>query len=316
MDSNPEKEMSLVGHLTELRARLIISLVALAGTTVIGFFIATYVLHFLTYPITTLASEPKSRVAATIHVAPDGTLRINPAELRENLKNLSQKRVRIILETDKVKNLPEESIYLGSEPNQKLYYNNPLDPFMIPLKVAIVLGILLALPVILWQLWQFVSPGLKETEKKLVRPLIGGSMLLFPLGALFAYFMARFVLLIMQSYQVENIDPLLNVYSYISLLTTMMIVFGFVFEMPLFVALAARIGLVNPEFLKTWRRHAYVILAVAAMILTPTDGFTMLMCLGPMILLYELSIWLAIPMARIHRRNMELGPQADEEAIP
>lgn len=303
--------MSLVGHLDELRTRIIISLAALVLCVVGAFFIAKPALNMLTLPVHALKQEPGRDRELTLTVQPDGALRLDkPEEVRGALEQLSQKRLRLVWPADPARNLPETSFLIGERPTQKFYYSSPIDPFMMQLKVSIILGILLALPILLWQVWGFISPGLTAKERRVVRPMLSAAIILFPLGAAFAYYLIRFVLLIMQIYAVENVDPLLNIFNYLSLLTTMMLIFGVIFEIPLLIAVAARVGLVSPQFLSTYRRHAYVVLSIAAMVITPGgDPLTMAVALVPLVLLYELSVALAYPMARLHQADQH----AEEE---
>ena len=313
MQKNKDYDMSLIGHLTELRYRLVIVIAGLAICTLIGLIFARPVLGILIYPVENLKKEPGRTSEMTLIINPDGSVHV-PADVdifRKNLDKMSRKHMRIVLAEDKAKNLPEVEFNWGDKPQQQFYYHSPLDPFFMLIKVALILGILLSLPVIIYQIWGFISPGLKPNERKIIRPMLLGAIVLFPIGSLFAFYILQLVLKIMQTYQVENIDPLLSIFDYLSLLTVMMIVFGVIFELPLIIAIAARIGVVTPEFLRLYRRHAYVGLAVASMVLTPPDPFSMMAAFIPLVGLYELSIALAKPMSMLHRRD-GLAAEAEE----
>ncbi|MCE5229897.1 twin-arginine translocase subunit TatC [bacterium] len=304
MTENSEREMSLVGHLSELRVRLIISIAALFVAICLSLFVAGPVLDLLTFPIHNLKREPGRDRVLTIHVAPDGTFKIPPSELAQfDPAKISHRQVNYVyFDADKK---TTATLSVGEPTNQGVYARNPLAGFLIPLKVAFIVGILLALPVILYQIWLFVAPGLKPKERQLVKPLLFGAVFLFPIGAMFAFMMVSMMMKVLQHYMPPSIEPLIGIDEYLSLLTTMMVVFGVIFELPLIVALGARIGIVTPEMLARNRRIAYVVLTIAAAIITPADPFSMIVGLVPMVLLYELSIIAARPMARMRRGDSE-----------
>jgi len=309
MDSNPDREMSLIGHLTELRTRLIVCLLGLAAGVFLAFFIADPVLSLLTRPIRGMAREPDRTAALELHLAPDGTL---SARAPGDLSQVSMRHFVLVVEDDPLTTATEGGrLLIGDPPTQRFYYHSPLDPIMIKLKVAMVVGVLLALPLILWQVWLFISPGLTAGERRVAKPILMGAVVLFPIGAVFAYGVIALLLRVMQHYAPPDIDPLLNIFDYLRVMTTMMLVFGVVFELPLVVAIAARVGLVTPAWLQTYRRHAYVVLAVAAMVLTPADPYSMLIALVPLIGLYELSVALARPMALLHERDARTAAFVD-----
>ncbi len=293
--------MSLIGHLDELRSRLIISILALFVGMIAGFLLADPIIRIITEPITGLARDPDPDRALVLRFDPAGGARLDLDSLPDPKASVSQTLV-IIVEGD-----PERKYYIGGRPSQQFITTGPLDPIMMKLKVALIMGLLLALPIIIRQIWGFVSPGLNQKERKVTYPILMGSIVLFPLGALFAFFMVKILLIVMNSYKLEGIDMthFTDFFKLLSLLTTMMLIFGVIFELPLMVAIAARIGLVTPDMLRRYRRHAYVGLAFASMILTPADPFTMLMAFFPLIGLYELSIALAKPMAFLHQRDLK-----------
>ena len=315
MEMNPETEMSLIGHLTELRSRIIISLLSLIVCVIFALFIAKPVLGVLTYPIKGMASEPGRNDTLTLLVNPDNTLRIHGARPSKiDLKTLSSKRFQLVWPADLKTHQTTTTMVMGESASQQFYYTSPMDPIMLQLKVALIVGIMICLPILLWQIWGFVNPGLKKRERAIVKPLLSGAVFLFPLGAAFAFYVVQLVLKIMQIYTVQNVAPWLDIFKYLSLLFNMMLIFGVIFEIPLILAIASRIGLVNPEFLKTYRRHAYVALAFAAMVLSPgTDPFTMIIVLLPLMGLYELSVVLSVFMARLHRADLEANLTEDDD---
>ncbi len=319
MEPKDEREMSLIGHLTELRTRIIISVIAVFVCVCLAFTVANPVLEYLTRPIRRLDREPNRDQELVFHVRPDGSMRVggqvdvNGVEAPLNLDRLSTQRFLLVFDEDEPSSAAQRSIAIGARPNQGVYYRSPFDAFMVPFKVSLIVGLLLALPILLHQLWLFIKPGLRPAERKVVRSLLAGAIFLFPLGALFAFFMVAMILQVLQSYTPPSIEPLFGINEYLSVLTMMMIVFGVLFELPLFVALAARMGLVTPAMLIHYRRVAYVVLALAAMILTPADPFSMVAALIPLVGLYEVSILVARPMARMHHGDLK-EIEADEPA--
>lgn len=301
-DERNERELSLIGHLSELRIRLIYSILSLFACVAVAFFVANPVIGVLTKPITRLERDPGHDTALTIHIKPDGNLKIDKPF---DIKTISQRRLDFIVDPAPKTSDTAARFSIGERVNQGVYYSKPLDPFMVPFRVSLVIGILLALPLILHQVWLFIVPGLKPSEKKIVRPMLMAAIILFPIGAFFGYLMVDMLLRTLQAYQPPSLEPLFNIDDYLSLLTNMMIVFGAVFELPLFVALAARMGLVTPAFLTRYRRHAWLLLAVAAMVITPADPFSMIAALIPLVILYEVSVIAARPMARLHRDDKE-----------
>lgn len=307
---NDDGEMSLIEHLTELRVRLIISIVALAVCTVGAFFIARPVLNIITLPVQSTPLKPRqTEQLLHITIGPDGraTIPRPPADI-ESYENFV-----LVWPADEAQGLPGHSVVIGPERGQQLFSTSPLDPFMMQLKVALIVGILIALPIILFQGWCFIRPGLTPKERRVVKPLMAGALILFPLGSLFAFFMIRLILLVMQGYVVEGIDPLIEINKYISLIITMMLVFGIIFELPLVIAIAARIGLVTPRLLSEYRRHVYVGLAFASMVLTPADPFSMIAAFIPMVILFELAVILARPMAAMHALDLKSEQQDDQD---
>lgn len=307
--------MSLVGHLDELRSRIIICLISVALCIVGTFFIAKPILRVLTLPIEGLKQEPGRDSEIAFMVGKDGSLRLeDPQKIKAGLQHLSQKRFRLVWPADPEQNIPATSFIVGESPSQKFYYSSPIDPIMMQFKVALILGLLFSLPICLWHTWRFIQPGLTGKEQKITKPLLVGAVFLFPLGAAFAFYMVKLVLKIMQVYAVTNVDPLLNIFQYLSLLSNMMLIFGVIFEIPLILAIGSRVGLVSPEFLQAYRRHAYVALSIGAMVITPGgDPVTMIVALLPLIALYELSIVLSKPMARLHQKDLACTEGSEEE---
>jgi len=197
-------------------------------------------------------------------------------------------------------------------PGQNLLFTSPTTPVVVTFKLAFVVGFIMALPVIAFQTWSFFSPALYEHEKRLVIPAIGVGFLLFLAGIAMAYF---FVLPLglnfLLGFQAESLEPIITVDEYLKFATRLILAFGIIFEMPVVLVLLGLLGIVTPDGLRKYRRHAIVILAISAALLTPADVGTMFMLFTPMILLYELSIWLVRLVVRKDESDDESG--ADEE---
>ncbi len=196
-------------------------------------------------------------------------------------------------------------------PGQNLLFTSPTTPVVVTFKLAFVVGFILALPIIAFQAWSFFSPALYEHEKRLVIPAIGVGFLLFLAGIAMAYF---FVLPLglnfLLGFQAESLEPIITIDEYLKFATRLILAFGIIFEMPVVLVLLGLLGIVTPEGLRKYRRHAVVVLAISAALLTPADIGTMFMLFTPMILLYEMSIWL---VRIVVRRDETDEPEADEE---
>ncbi|MGL4808012.1 MAG: twin-arginine translocase subunit TatC [Giesbergeria sp.] len=169
-----------------------------------------------------------------------------------------------------------------------------ISPFMVPLKILLVAAFLLALPVVLWQVWAFVAPGLYAHEKRLVLPLVVSSTLLFFVGVGFCYFFVfGQVFSFIQSFAPKSITAAPDIEAYLSFVLTMFIAFGLAFEVPIVVIVLARLGLVSVEKLKAFRGYFIVLAFIIAAIVTPPDVVSQLALAVPMCLLYELGIWAA-----------------------
>ena len=181
-----------------------------------------------------------------------------------------------------------------------------ISPFMVPLKVTLMAAFLLALPVVLYQLWAFVAPGLYLHEKKLVLPLVISSSILFFTGVAFCYFFVfGQVFHFIQSFAPKAITAAPDVEAYLSFVMSMFIAFGAAFEVPVVVVLLARMGLVPIDKLKAFRGYFIVIAFIIAAVITPPDVVSQLALAIPMCLLYEVGIW----AAQIFIRTTQAPPE-------
>jgi sec-independent protein translocase protein TatC len=175
-----------------------------------------------------------------------------------------------------------------------LIATNVISPFIVPLKITLLGAFLLALPVVLYQVWAFVAPGLYMHEKKLVLPLVVSSTLLFFVGVGFCYFFVfGQVFKFIQNFAPKSITAAPDIEAYLSFVMTMFIAFGAAFEVPIVVVVLARMGLVSIEKLKAFRSYFIVLAFIVAAIITPPDIVSQLALAIPMCLLYEVGIWAA-----------------------
>lgn len=182
--------------------------------------------------------------------------------------------------------------YLGEG---KLKYLSPTDPFFITIKLAVVVGLLLALPILVHQVWAFVSPALTRRERRTIVPTLYLGLVLFLAGVAMAYFLALpMTLKFMMGFQAESLEESLVIGAYLGFVIKMLLGFGAVFELPVVILVLALLGVVDSKMLASKRRHALVINVVVASLLTPGDVIVLtLFMMVPLILLYEMSIGLA-----------------------
>jgi len=182
----------------------------------------------------------------------------------------------------------------------KLVVLSPFDPFFAYLKVGLVCGLFASCPIWLYQLWRFIAPGLYDKERNLVLPMIVSASLLFIAGGAFAYFVMFPLMFDVMVNQMMPADLTgsFTVDNYLSLLFTMTLAFGVIFETPLIIAIAARVGLVHPDTLVKYRRYAIVGAFVIGAVLTPADPISQIFMSVPLVIFYEIGIILARAMAK------------------
>jgi len=168
------------------------------------------------------------------------------------------------------------------------------EPFFTALKVAFFTGFIASLPVIFWQLWLFIAPGLYENEKKMVIPFATGATVMFLIGALFCYYIViPFGYAFLINFGSQLFTALPSIGDYVSFFTKLILGFGLAFEMPTITFFLASIGLVTDATLKEFFKYALVVIFLVSALLTPPDVLTQFLMAGPMILLYGLSILIA-----------------------
>ncbi len=190
----------------------------------------------------------------------------------------------------------------------KLIATNVISPILVPLKITLMAAFMVALPVVLYQVWAFVAPGLYSHEKKLVLPLVISSTILFLLGVAFCYFlvipgMSKFI----QAFAPSAITAAPDIEQYFGFVLTLFLVFGIAFEVPVAVIVLVRIGVVTIEQLKKFRGYFVVASFIIAAVVTPPDVISQLALAVPMCILYEIGI----VAARIFVKHTK-APEGDE----
>ena len=271
----------LMDHLIELRSRLIWSLVAFVAAFIFCFWASEAIYLFLIHPFQVAGGLLEAEKAA------GG--KHGPFDLFLALLNLKDVAV------------PTEGKEL------ELVFTAPLEFFFAKLKLAGFGALILAFPVIAWQLYRFVAPGLYRRERNAFLPFLFASPFLFLLGAALVYYvMLPFVMWFSLSQQITapgvSVSLLPKVSDYLSLVTTLILAFGLCFQLPVVVSLLGLAGMVDAKQLAAGRRFAIVGICVVAAIVTPPDPISMMMLVVPIVLLYELSIW-CVRLIQWNRRD-------------
>jgi len=185
----------------------------------------------------------------------------------------------------------EQTIAFLINPVGEVVFTSPGDAFVARITLTLFGGVLLAFPYVLFHIWQFVSAGLREEEKKYVKLFGPASGILFIIGCAFAYGVCIPISLkFLLGFSNDLIVPMINIKSYFSFIGTMLLAFGVIFELPLILVFLAKIGIATPEFLKQKRKYAIIIILIASALITPPDVITQLIMAVPLIILYEIGI--------------------------
>lgn len=191
----------------------------------------------------------------------------------------------------------------------KMIATGVITPFLIPVKVTLLVAFIIALPVVLYQAWAFIAPGLYEHEKKLVAPLVVSSSLLFITGVAFCYFFVFGVIFkFINEFAPKSITVAPDIENYFGFVMTLFIAFGVTFEVPIVVIVLVRMGLITVEKLKQVRPYVIVGAFVVAAVVTPPDMMSQLLLAVPICLLFELGLLVAPMFAKATQ-----APEAEEE---
>lgn len=298
------KILSFTDHLQELRVRIIICLVWFVVTFCASFMAAPQTISFLMRPLISLPRNEQVQSILTLFLGKTGevhgwavaspsetttvSLQATDTPTTAILAGLARDAFRIQIDGQ------PHPIEIGAKNQAHLTYLTPLEPFFLWIQGALLLSSILTIPMLVYQFWLFISPGLLRSERGVVGPLLGASILLFPMGAGFAYTISKIVLKALLAFgdSIPFVEPNLVASRYISFILIMMFMFGLVFEFPLVLVLLSRLGIVNANMLAKHRRVAIVAMAVIAAVATPSpDPFSMLIMLAPLLVLYEGSVW-------------------------
>lgn len=196
---------------------------------------------------------------------------------------------------------------------QKMVFTALPEAFLTYLKIALVSGIILASPMIFYQIWMFITPGLYETEKRYVLPFVVFSTLFFVGGTLFGYFVVfplgfKFFM----GFASDYVRPLPSIREYLSLSLKLLMAFGIVFQLPLFSLFLSKLGIVDAKMLRSKQKYAILLIFIVAAVVTPPDVATQLMMAGPLIVLYEIGIWVAKVFGK---KKEELAEESAQEKV-
>jgi sec-independent protein translocase protein TatC len=274
--SSNEGEMTFLQHLEELRWHIIRSVVAVAVGAVFAFILKNFIFNH-------------------IILAPK-----NPDFITN----------RLLCRLSDLVNVPVLCI------NQ-----NPLDlisikmsgQFTTHINISLIAGVIIAFPYIFWEFWSFFRPALYEKERKYARGAVTAASLLFLTGILFGYFIiSPLSINFLANYRVSDlVANKINITSYIGTVTSVALSAGITFELPIVVFFLARIGVITPAFMRKYRKHAIVVVLIIAAIITPPDVFSQTLVSIPLILLYELSIFIA---ARVVKKREADDAAAETQA--
>jgi len=177
-----------------------------------------------------------------------------------------------------------------SDPKPHLIFTNPTEGITLSIEIAIVSSIILSAPIIFFQLWRFISPGLYKNEKKFVLPLVISTTFFFLLGTGFCYLVVPFILSFFAKYPQGRMDAFYRVQDYLTFLVQLSLAFGIVFELPVISFILTKAGIITHRFLIDKGRYAIVIIFIVAAILTPPDILSQLALALPLLILYGISI--------------------------
>jgi sec-independent protein translocase protein TatC len=257
---NGEKEMSFLEHLEELRWHIIRSILA-----IVIFMIVAFVFKDLVFG--TIIMGPRKPDFITARLL---------CQLGEFLSTLINRSISLCINQGEFQLI---NIKMSGQ-------------LTVHITAALVSGVILAVPVILWEFWRFFKPALKDNEAKYATGAVTVSSLLFFTGVCFGYFLlAPLSIHFLSNYEIDpTVANQINVRSYIGTLTSICLATGLVFELPIVAFFLTKIGVITPEFMKKYRKHSIVVIFIMSAIITPPDVFSQSLVAIPLLLLYEISI--------------------------
>ena len=307
-------------HLVELRKRVFISALALIVGFVVSFIAYKPILDWVTSPLETALNQVNKKVQKTKEgkwniADKDGNFTVtkNEANTTVSLVDRAILNANRVLESNfstktekmlatSIKELAEQTKLQAVKTNTaggsvlwgSVTTNQIGGVFVVALKVSLYAAIFLALPIILWQLWLFVAPGLYDNEKKMALPFLIGTTVMFAVGVLFAYYVVTpFGFQFLITFGAFLYTPLINIEDYIGFFAKILFGFGLAFELPMIVYFLASIKLVTEKTLLDFFKYAIVVIFIVAALLTPPDVITQMLMAAPLIILYGVSILVA-----------------------
>jgi len=304
-------------HLVELRKRIFISIVALFVGFIISFVMYKPILDWVTTPLDNALAMAKT----TVQKSEDGKWKLDGKDINKTVAIEANVTIatKAIENANKILNNPnstniekslaqsikdvanyaiavkskmakkEDTSFWGSITTHQLG-----GVFIVALKVSMYASAFLALPIILWQMWLFVAPGLYDNEKKMALPFLFGVTIMFVIGVLFAYYVVTpFGFSFLITFGAFLYTPLINIEDYIGFFAKILFGFGLAFELPMVVYFLALVKLVTEKTLIEFFKYAIVLIFVLAAILTPPDVITQMLMASPLIILYGVSIIIA-----------------------
>lgn len=201
--------------------------------------------------------------------------------------------------------ISDTELFCLTEMPFKILNTKMAGQFSTHLWVSLIAGFILAFPYILWEAWRFIAPGLKKGERRYSRWILFFGAILFMLGVAFGYYLiVPLSLQFLGTYTIsEEVNNLIDLMSYISTVSTVTLATGLIFELPVVVYFLARNGLVTPQFMRQYRRHAIVLILVLSAVITPPDIASQILVSLPIVLLYEISIRIASRVIRKMEQN-------------
>jgi len=271
-----EGEMTFLQHLEELRWHIIRSVVAVAVGAVVAFILKDFIFN-------------------QVILAPK-----NPDFITN----------RLLCRLADIVNAPV--LCINQQP-LNLISIKMSGQFTTHINISLIAGLVLAFPYVFWEFWSFFRPALYEKERKYARGAVTAASLLFLTGILFGYYIiSPLSINFLATYRVSDlVTNQINITSYIGSVTSVALSAGVTFELPIVVFFLARIGVITPEFMRKYRKHAIVVVLIIAAIITPPDVFSQTLVSIPLILLYEVSIFIA---ARVVKKREEDDAAAEAQA--
>jgi len=262
-----EKVVPFIEHLVELRKRLIVIVIAVVVGMGVAWNFSGDLLKFVEKPLTgkTYLTEIKKVVYLKVK------------ELAPSMYSHYK--------LDQEMNTPQKP--------HPLNYSAPLEPFFIQCKISMLAGFVLVLPIVFYQVWLFIAPGLTRRERRMVIPFVMASTLTFCIGALFFLIVIWPVIINFSlSYEAEGLQSWFNISAYVNFCLRLVLLFGLIFELPVLTLILARFGIVSYQFLSTKRKYALLASSIVAAF--HADLITMFVIMIPLYLMYEISIWVAL----------------------